>query len=178
MNKNLDKYKATRLELTDIFNDIKACFKSTGDACKILKKSERIDDIPFKDLVYNTHIKLMKNILKKSENLVENNDMLTNKLNNYDIAFTSSKAIIESKLKDIIDGICEKKSDNEFYKSLKNIFNPSFSEALKKLNIDGNNCESSIKNEDSNDMKIIYEKNIQIKYDFDSLVEKVKSLEK
>ena len=178
MNENLNKYKTTRFELTDIINDIKACFKSTGEIIKVLKKSEKIDDIPFKDEVCSTHIKLVKNILKKSESLIEDNDMLTNKLNNYDIAFTSSKAIIEANLKDIIDGICEKKKDNEFNKSLKNIFNPSFSEALKKLNIDSNTCDSSIKKDNSNDMNNIYEKSIQIKYDFDTLVEKVKSLEK
>lgn len=178
MNENLDKYKTTRFELTCIINDIKACFKITGDTFKILKKSEKIGDIPFKEEVYNTHIKLMKNILKKCENFVENNDMLINKLNNYDIAFSSSKAIIEENLKDIIDGLCEKKNGNEFYKSLKNVLNPSFSEALTKLSIDDNTCDSSIKRDNSNDMKNIYEKNIQIKYDFDSLVEKVKNLEK
>ena len=178
MNNNLEKYKASRYELTDIINDIKVCFKGTEDTFKILKKLEKIDDIPFKDVVYNTHIKLMKNILKKSQHLIDNNDMLTNKLNNFDIAFTSSKAIIETNIKDIIDGICEKRNDNEFYKSLKNIFSPSFSEALRKLNFDSNTCDNSIRGDNSNDMKNIYEKNVQIKYDFDAFLEKVKSLEK
>ena len=178
INENLEKYKKTRIGLTEANKDIKICFQSTEDIFKVFKKSEKIDDIPFKDVIYNSHIKLMKYILGKSENLVDNNDMIINKLNNYDIAFISSKAIIETNVKDIIDGFCDKNNDNEFYKSIKNIFNPSFSEALKKLNIGSNNYGSSFRGDNSYDMKNIYEKNAQIKKDFDALVEKMKSLEK
>ena len=157
---------------------ILTCFQTTKDTFKFFKKSDKIDDIPFKDVIYNSHIKLMKYILGKSENLLENNDMITNKLNNYDIGFISSKAIIETNVKDIVDGFCDKKNDNEFYKSIKNIFNPSFSDALKKLNIDNNTCDSSFKGDNGYDMNNIYEKNTQMKKDFDALVEKMKSLEK
>ena len=52
----------------------------------------------------------------------------------------------------------------------------NFEEAFKKLNLENSN-DCSSKGENYHDMKNIYEKNIQMKAEFDNYLEKVKSCE-
>ena len=176
MSQNSEKYKMTKIDYNDKVNEIKACFKGIDDNTKILKNSSNVSDMPFKDVVYNSHMKFIQNVLKKTENLVENKDNITNKLNNYDIAFSSAKILVENYLKEIIEYDCENGNDNDIYENLKNYLKQNFEEAFKKLNLDNSN-DCSSKGENYHDMQNIYEKNIQIKSEFDNYVEKVKSFE-
>ena len=176
MSQNTEKYKTTKIDYNDKVNEIKACFKGIDDNTKILKNSGNVSDMPFKDVIFNSHMKFIQNILKKTENLVENKDNITNKLNNYDIAFSSAKILVENYLKEIIEYDCENGNENDIYESLKNYLKQNFEEAFKKLNLDNTN-DCSSKGENYHDMKNIYEKNIQIKSEFDNYVEKVKSFE-
>ena len=134
-------------------------------------------DLPFKEEVYKSHIKLMKNIAKKSGDLFEDNKAIINKLNNYDIAFTSAKVIVESDIKEIIEGDYEYKDENDCIESLKNFVKFNLDEAFKKLNME-NQCDNSSRNDNNNDMKNIYDKNEKIKSELANSNDKVIYCEK
>ena len=177
MNDNLEKYKEVKTKFNDDYNEIKICFKAIENHFKIFKIAENTQNVPYKNDIYKTHIKFIKNILKKSKGLCESNEKIANKLNNYDIAFTSAKIAIESDLREIIEGDYENKDDNDLVENLKNILRPNFDEAFKKLNYFENNIDNTGKEDNYNDMKNIYEKNTKVKSDLAIYVEKVKSFE-
>lgn len=179
MNENLENYKNTKNEFNEDLHDIKVCFKGIDDQFKIFKNAESVGQIPFKNEIYNTHIKFAKKILKKSKNFVDNNNIKTNELNNYDIAFTSSKIIVENHLKEIIGGYGDNEKNNDFIENLKSVLRLNFDDAFKKLNLDNNSSNNNLdKGDNYNDMVNIFEKNNKLKNDFDTYAEKVKYYEK
>ena len=177
MNQNLESYKKTKSEFNDKVTEIKICVKGIDDQSKIFKNSGNMIDLPFKEEVYKSHIKLMKNIAKKSGDLFEDNKAIINKLNNYDIAFTSAKVIVESDIKEIIEGDYEYKDENDCIESLKNFVKFNLDEAFKKLNVE-NQCDNSSRSDNNNDMKNIYDKNEKIKSELANSNDKVIYCEK
>ena len=175
MNENLEKFKDLKTSFNSDYNEIIICFKGIEDHFKIFKVAENMEEFPFKEEIYKSHIKFIKNILKKSKNFYDSNNKITNKLNNYDIAFTSAKIAIENNLREIVDGNGESKAD-ELIETLKNILKSNFDEAFKKLNLD-NYFDNPIKEDNNNDIRNIYEKSIKIRCDFETYVDKVNFFE-
>lgn len=178
INQNVENYKAIKAEFNLNYNAITISYKCVEDQFKINKISEKMVALPFKDEINESHFNFIKNILKKSKSLFEQNDTIANKLNNYDIYFINSKISIENCLKEIIEGNEENKNNDDIIENLKSMLKSNFEEAFKKLNFENSN--DNLDKEDNNninDIKNIYEKNIETKNTLDTYVDKVKSFD-
>ena len=177
MDQNMEKYKTIKSEFNSNYNDLMISLKCVEDQLNINEISKKMVDFPFKDELNESHFNFIKHILKKSKILLEENDTIANKLNNYDISFTNAKISIENCLKEIIEGNEENKNNSDVIENLKSMFNSNFEEAFKKLKF-LNSCDNCDKEDNNiNDMKNIYEKNNEIKRKLDNYVNKVKSFD-
>ena len=176
MDENLKKYKNMKIKFNNEVDNIRICYKGIEDNFKIIKVAENITDVPYKNEIYISHTKFIKNLLKKCKELCQNNDNQANQMNNYDIAFTSSKIAIENNLREIIDGNDEN-NNNDLVENIKTILKPNLDEAFKKLNNE-NSIDYHDKDDNYNDMKNIFEKNIKLNNDFVTYMNKVKLFEK
>ena len=77
----------------------------------------------------------------------------------------------------IVEGNEENKNNSDIIQNLKIMLKSNFEEALKKLNFENSIDNFDKEDNNINDIKNIYEKNIEIKITLDTYMDKVKSFD-
>ena len=175
MNQNMENFKSTKKDYYIQYNDIKINFKCIEEQFRIFKISENLIDEPFKEEIYKEHSNFIKNILKNSKKMFDKNNRIADKLNNYEISFTNAKISIENDLKEILEVDNENSAKDNIVDDLKNMFKCNFEEVFKKLSSENNNKDNDNNPDNYNEIKNIYEKNSNIKSEYEAYLDKVKS---
>ena len=175
MNQNMENFKSTKKDYYIQYNDIKINFKCIEEQFRIFKISENLVDEPFKEEIYKEHSNFIKNILKNSKKMFDKNNRIADKLNNYEISFTNAKISIENDLKEILEVDNENSAKDNIVDDLKNMFKCNFEEVFKKLSSENNNKDNDNNPDNYNEIKNIYEKNSNIKSEYEAYLDKVKS---
>ena len=107
--------------------------------------------------------------------MFDKNNRIADKLNNYEISFTNAKISIENDLKEILEVDNENSAKDNIVDDLKNMFKCNFEEVFKKLSSENNNKDNDNNPDNYNEIKNIYEKNSNIKSEYEAYLDKVKS---